>query len=134
MGVQFSKSGAASRISILLAAVWYFKYNAPVASFLTLKLGKYLSVKNSEPPSAVRSEEHTSELQSQSNLVCRLLLEKKKRTIVEEVSHFIQLPTVTPRISTPRGLATRPSTSLLHLPPPILPKCPYAQIHQHDSA
>src|SRR2546430_7738238 len=27
-----------------------------------------------------RSEEHTSELQSQSNLVCRLLLEKKKET------------------------------------------------------
>src|SRR2546430_8927188 len=32
------------------------------------------------PPEAVRSEEHTSELQSQSNLVCRLLLEKKKKT------------------------------------------------------
>src|SRR5688572_32324769 len=30
-----------------------------------------------EQPRAVRSEEHTSELQSQSNLVCRLLLEKK---------------------------------------------------------
>src|SRR2546430_13320941 len=29
---------------------------------------------------ATRSEEHTSELQSQSNLVCRLLLEKKKNT------------------------------------------------------
>src|SRR5688572_31742954 len=29
--------------------------------------------------SASRSEEHTSELQSQSNLVCRLLLEKKKK-------------------------------------------------------
>src|SRR2546430_12835379 len=29
---------------------------------------------------AWRSEEHTSELQSQSNLVCRLLLEKKKET------------------------------------------------------
>src|SRR2546427_7121139 len=28
----------------------------------------------------LRSEEHTSELQSQSNLVCRLLLEKKKHT------------------------------------------------------
>src|SRR2546430_11177886 len=28
-----------------------------------------------------RSEEHTSELQSQSNLVCRLLLEKKKRKL-----------------------------------------------------
>src|SRR6266567_6823646 len=30
-------------------------------------------------PLGVRSEEHTSELQSQSNLVCRLLLEKKKK-------------------------------------------------------
>src|SRR2546430_5821597 len=30
---------------------------------------------------AGRSEEHTSELQSQSNLVCRLLLEKKKKNI-----------------------------------------------------
>src|SRR2546430_6726236 len=29
-----------------------------------------------------RSEEHTSELQSQSNLVCRLLLEKKKKRLV----------------------------------------------------
>src|SRR2546427_701188 len=29
--------------------------------------------------STIRSEEHTSELQSQSNLVCRLLLEKKKK-------------------------------------------------------
>src|SRR2546430_13270119 len=33
---------------------------------------------------AARSEEHTSELQSQSNLVCRLLLEKKKRTQIHD--------------------------------------------------
>src|SRR2546430_7330827 len=31
---------------------------------------------------ALRSEEHTSELQSQSNLVCRLLLEKNKHNIL----------------------------------------------------
>src|SRR2546430_3674619 len=36
-----------------------------------------------------RSEEHTSELQSQSNLVCRLLLEKKKTNTSPE---FIELP------------------------------------------
>src|SRR2546430_8328617 len=30
----------------------------------------------------LRSEEHTSELQSQSNLVCRLLLEKKKKILL----------------------------------------------------
>src|SRR2546430_8972472 len=35
-----------------------------------------------------RSEEHTSELQSQSNLVCRLLLEKKKIHIF--VAHLFQ--------------------------------------------
>src|SRR5688572_31167907 len=32
-----------------------------------------------------RSEEHTSELQSQSNLVCRLLLEKKKNTATTDI-------------------------------------------------
>src|SRR2546430_6826020 len=41
---------------------------------------------------AGRSEEHTSELQSQSNLVCRLLLEKKKknRTPHKSPVHEIQ--------------------------------------------
>src|SRR2546427_12656713 len=39
---------------------------------LLLHAGRLLGVHE------VRSEEHTSELQSQSNLVCRLLLEKKK--------------------------------------------------------
>src|SRR2546430_12503260 len=37
-----------------------------------------------------RSEEHTSELQSQSNLVCRLLLEKKKTTRRSIYIHFVQ--------------------------------------------
>src|SRR2546427_6760301 len=34
-----------------------------------------------------RSEEHTSELQSQSNLVCRLLLEKKKKNKISHILH-----------------------------------------------
>src|SRR2546430_12488983 len=37
------------------------------------------TTKHSGPRNVGRSEEHTSELQSQSNLVCRLLLEKKKK-------------------------------------------------------
>src|SRR2546430_5890563 len=43
-----------------------------------------------------RSEEHTSELQSQSNLVCRLLLEKKKKkteVIPTDTSHSCQRST-----------------------------------------
>src|SRR2546427_8120251 len=53
-------------------------------------VGQYLKVKGESPcqragcsrlprKPGTRSEEHTSELQSQSNLVCRLLLEKKKQ-------------------------------------------------------
>src|SRR2546427_1143083 len=37
------------------------------------------TVSSVQPHRDGRSEEHTSELQSQSNLVCRLLLEKKKK-------------------------------------------------------
>src|SRR2546430_6109356 len=48
----------------------------------------FIAVEASRPVPAIvaeigaylRSEEHTSELQSQSNLVCRLLLEKKKKS------------------------------------------------------
>src|SRR5256885_10897627 len=40
-------------------------------------------------PSATRSEEHTSELQSPCNLVCRLLLEKKKNTYIYTSHKFL---------------------------------------------
>src|SRR5256886_9116436 len=39
-----------------------------------------------ERPGGGRSEEHTSELQSQSNLVCRLLLEKKNKTSITNMT------------------------------------------------
>src|SRR3989449_7204576 len=41
--------------------------------------------KSSRPLAYQRSEEHTSELQSRLHLVCRLLLEKKKKKITERV-------------------------------------------------
>src|SRR5687768_3076780 len=49
---------------------------------------------------AVRSEEHTSELQSRLHLVCRLLLEKKKNEKIEQTYNFfsdgrVRRPTVT---------------------------------------
>src|SRR5688572_31488350 len=40
------------------------------------------------PDRRARSEEHTYELQSQSNLVCRLLLEKKKKTKYTNIVHI----------------------------------------------
>src|SRR2546430_10243417 len=41
------------------------------------------------PCTDARSEEHTSELQSQSNLVCRLLLEKKKKYPITNTVYYI---------------------------------------------
>src|SRR5438270_8757958 len=50
-----------------------------VAACLSLRLcGAFRSDQRASLNRRARSEEHTSELQSQSNLVCRLLLEKKK--------------------------------------------------------
>src|SRR5256886_9922250 len=49
----------------------------------------------------LRSEEHTSELQSQSNLVCRLLLEKKKK-----MTHVILVCSQMTAAPVPRPCAT----------------------------
>src|SRR5256885_9378051 len=46
-------------------------------------------------PDLKRSEEHTSELQSPCNLVCRLLLEKKKKTNHNYMSTFTSIYTFT---------------------------------------
>src|SRR5205085_11997261 len=46
---------------------------------LTMPAASRIEPQTPKPWRSPRSEEHTSELQSQSNLVCRLLLEKKKK-------------------------------------------------------
>src|SRR2546430_13121420 len=64
-----------------------------------------------------RSEEHTSELQSQSNLVCRLLLEKKKQHATNTDRHPPPQPTGTPSPPTrkPTGdCRRRPSPRCRH--------------------
>src|SRR2546427_4997792 len=48
-----------------------------------------------------RSEEHTSELQSQSNLVCRLLLEKKQSVAIRPRVKSIRAPTRSRLSATP---------------------------------
>src|SRR2546430_9877257 len=57
---------------------------------------------------AARSEEHTSELQSQSNLVCRLLLEKKKKRGTHLHSH------TTTTFSPSTGRSSRLSSHMHH--------------------
>src|SRR5258708_19395005 len=61
------------------------------------------------PRPALRSEEHTSELQSPDHLVCRLLLEKKKTIIsyVQPITHTASPRT--PISSDPRTIPPSPS-------------------------
>src|SRR5256886_5998983 len=47
----------------------------------------WLTLMMTSASSVGRSEEHTSELQSQSNLVCRLLLEKKKKCYAKGIRY-----------------------------------------------
>src|SRR5690606_41022672 len=58
---------------------WRNKGKASISRAIKIKLRlRMLWASRGSQKRAVRSEEHTSELQSRENLVCRLLLEKKK--------------------------------------------------------
>src|SRR2546430_14406118 len=89
------------RITIPLSCIFFFFNDTATTEIYTLSLHDALPISARPAPSdqsvarhpgprsvllVGRSEEHTSELQSQSNLVCRLLLEKKKTTRFVDVS------------------------------------------------
>src|SRR2546427_8784853 len=60
----------------------------PSLRSLRFRLAPYAAAPGRRRTTATsRSEEHTSELQSQSNLVCRLLLEKKKKKKKKQRHH-----------------------------------------------
>src|SRR5256886_12454665 len=61
-----------------------------VAVWVTVRVAVRVTVTDGTAVGVLRSEEHTSELQSQSNLVCRLLLEKKKKQVRR--SHTTTVP------------------------------------------
>src|SRR2546430_4933365 len=67
--------------STLFPYTTLFRFSSPARPPALMPLPPCVAAINQPAPSprCRRSEEHTSELQSQSNLVCRLLLEKKKR-------------------------------------------------------
>src|SRR5256885_6443342 len=64
--------------STLFPYTTLFRSQQVVAPTMDLPLGD-LDLRARPAPERERSEEHTSELQSPCNLVCRLLLEKKKK-------------------------------------------------------
>src|SRR5688572_31690124 len=74
---------AQNRLGASLAGIDTAKVSAFVfalaGGLAALSGGLLANIFNPTPDVGIRSEEHTSELQSQSNLVCRLLLEKKKK-------------------------------------------------------
>src|SRR6266403_6360901 len=94
-----------SRRSPLLCSFCFFFFNdTATTEIYTLSLHDALPISppccprclspSCTRPEALRSEEHTSELQSRRDLVCRLLLEKKKdkqrQRTVEETSRRIE--------------------------------------------
>src|SRR5256886_3511224 len=64
-----------------------------------------------------RSEEHTSELQSQSNLVCRLLLEKKNMFGLNVHNVVVSASSAEPRLAIGPGDSDDDCGTLISLPP-----------------
>src|SRR3712207_8943208 len=64
---------------ILIVLVW-----GAIFYFLVMRPNKKRQKEQKQLFDSLRSEEHTSELQSRQYLVCRLLLEKKKPTIIHD--------------------------------------------------
>src|SRR5688572_6469486 len=62
------------------AAILLVEIDGGNADAVTAETEAVIEILRKSAARSVRSEEHTSELQSQSNLVCRLLIEKKKNT------------------------------------------------------
>src|SRR5256886_4054119 len=81
------------------------------------------------PSSTWRSEEHTSELQSQSNLVCRLLLEKKNRLRYTGRQVLVLRPAAA-RSPVPQH---RPATGLAPRVRRRLPPRRYTRVRSRDS-
>src|SRR5688572_31567997 len=99
-------TGVICSVSCIVAILFFFFNDAATTEIYTLSLHDALPIfrvmESADEPllraderqvrdlhahAAGRSEEHTSELQSQSNLVCRLLLEKKKKNF-KQLSNF----------------------------------------------
>src|SRR5260370_4514681 len=77
-------SGPSSAIPIVKIHGNMIELNRPTDKIVHIATCPFVrtEVVTSKPAIIARSEEHTSELQSHLNLVCRLLLEKKKRSQV----------------------------------------------------
>src|SRR5256885_6137311 len=82
-----------------------------------------------------RSEEHTSELQSPCNLVCRLLLEKKKQPNVTPYHYYLHYPDFTIHILHFTSLSRCNNQSTLHIPViltyPVSPSSTRRRIQSH---
>src|SRR2546426_5905239 len=79
-------SGGGHRRASMAISSWFSSsqpLTASICSCRRLCFSSSFSISSGESssPSRLRSEEHTSELQSPCNLVCRLLLEKKKKRV-----------------------------------------------------
>src|SRR5437764_7363548 len=125
MTSSFSQLRFIAHPALSLAKFFFFRHTAPT-EFYTLSLHDALPISTylrtmpevckfsvlAGPPDTLRSEEHTSELQSPMYLVCRLLLEKKK---TNRIGHPWRSARIVGRILFESAfLATYASVSDLH--------------------
>src|SRR5258708_16772075 len=64
------------------------------SSIIRKRMPGWFRSRSPSSSATVRSEEHTSELQSPDHLVCRLLLEKKKKNVDIAITYYLTTPSM----------------------------------------
>src|SRR2546427_3000498 len=113
---MFSIIGSASDSG--MSSSWRYSFRrrpSPLSRGTACRLRRRTSGPEGVELADIRSEEHTSELQSQSNLVCRLLLEKKKTKLRASKGQTLS-GGERRRVEIVRAMATSPSFILIDEP------------------
>src|SRR5260370_21717609 len=95
--------------STLFPYTTLFRSRAGALQRLLLRYTQALIAQTTQTAACNRSEEHTSELQSHLNLVCRLLLEKKKKKKTRQEAHCVCEPEARQQYRSPPTAIARPT-------------------------
>src|SRR3989442_9073967 len=92
LALGVSATASAQGLTMQMSNGWAFQFSGNVNAFWVFSKVTNSGPANSSVRTGLRSEEHTSELQSRPHLVCRLLLEKKKQRSVRDAAPLKRAP------------------------------------------
>src|SRR2546429_5577988 len=101
--------------------VWNYRIRIRYPTMMSVRSLRASKLTRFSSREKMRSEEHTSELQSRLHLVCRLLLEKKKHIVIYDDLHLLRLPaSARPLVTATKRQSGYASSTACHAKPAAL--------------